>query len=438
MHRFIGRLLLVLALSALAPIATRAAPYTPPASPRTDTLLADNWRFLRADAAGAQAPAFDDSAWTTVSVPHTWNGLDGQNGGSNYYRGPGWYRNRFWLEATAADRPVYLRFEGASLVADVYLNGLFIGQHRGGFAAFVFDITSACTPGGWNSLAVRVSNANTADVAPLSGDFNICGGIYRGVHVITTSPLHIDPLNFGSPGVFLRTTQVSAESATLAIDVDVRNAAAESATANLSAHVVAADGTEVAQLQTAVDAPPGTSRTTLTTTIVAPHLWDGIRDPYLYHVWIELGNDRAPEQLHDLLVQPLGFRFFAIDPRTGFSLNGRSYPLRGVALHQDWPDIGWATGPAEHARNVALLQEIGANFVRLAHYQHPPETYDLLDRTGIAAWTEIPLVNQISAAAAFYANTRQQLTELVLQNFNHPSVLVWGIHNEPSRDTIPS
>ncbi len=438
MTRSTGRRLLALALSTFAVIATaRADLYTPPSSPRTDMLLADGWRFLRADAASAQDPAFDDSAWATVSVPHTWNGLDGQDGGSNYYRGPGWYRNRFWLDAATAGRRIYLKFEGVSLVADVYVNGTPIGQHRGAFAAFVFDITDACTPGAWNSLAVRASNASTADVAPLSGDFNICGGIHREVHVLTTSPLHIDPLNFGSPGVFLRTTQVSAASAELAVDVDIRNATAETASATLTAHVVAADGTAVARLQTAVDAPPGTSRATLATTITSPHLWDGVRDPYLYHVWIELAGNPAPDPLQDLVVQPLGFRFFAVDPMTGFHLNGRSYPLRGVSLHQDWPDRGWATGPAERARNIALLQEIGANFVRLAHYQHPPETYDLLDRTGIAAWAEIPLVNQISAAAAFHANTRQQLTELILQNFNHPSVLMWGLHNEPTSDTIP-
>jgi beta-galactosidase len=179
-------------------------------------------------------------------------------------------------------------------------------------------------------------------------------------------------------------------------------------------------------------------RVTQTGTIATPRLWDGKADPYLYRVWAEVGNGPQLAQICDLVEQPLGFRFFAIDPATGFSLNGRSYPLRGVAMHQDWQDLGWATRHAEQVRNVELLNELGANFVRLAHYQHPQETYDLLDRSGIVAWTEIPLVNTTSNAAPIYANLRQQLTELILQNFNHPSIVVWGLHNELRADPTPS
>ncbi|MET8764713.1 sugar-binding domain-containing protein [Lentzea sp. NPDC004782] len=194
---------LLVLISAMVVGAPAASAYVPPVV-RTATSLDANWRFLRADAAGAEAPAFDDSSWTAVSVPHTWNAFDGQDGGSNYYRGIGWYRKHFTPSAALAGRRLWLQFDGVNQVADVWVNGVRLGQHRGGFAAFRFDATSALKLNQDNVIAVKVDNSAAADVAPLSADFTFFGGIYRGVSLIGLDPLGVRMGDYGGPGVYLR------------------------------------------------------------------------------------------------------------------------------------------------------------------------------------------------------------------------------------------
>ena len=404
--------------------------YSPPSNPREDINLDSGWRFIRQDVTGAQTNGFDDSSWTLLDLPYTWNNLDGEDGGSNYYRGIGWYRRHYTVGAGEAGQRLFLKFDGANIVADVYVNGTLVGEHRGGFAAFAFDVTTDLNIGSDNVIAVKVSNASVSDVPPLSADFTFFGGIYRDVHLLTTDPVQVSPLDYGSPGVYLKPTSVTSNSANLQITTVVSNANTGSATATVRAIVTDA-ATNVVAILTNIVTLSGTSvSNVIANTVVSnPHLWDGLHDPYLYRTYIEIYRGTT---LIDLVSQPLGFRYFNIDPNNGFFLNGRYYDLHGVCMHQDWLDYGWALNNSQRETNFMFLAEIGATAIRLAHYQHHEYTYQLADRSGIIVWSEIPLVNSTTETTAFYSNAKQQLRELIRQNYNHPSVICWGMYNELS------
>jgi beta-galactosidase len=406
--------------------------YVPPASPRTDTVINTGWKHLRMDNSGASATAFDDATWASVTLPHTWNATDGQDGGSNYYRGIGWYRRHYTPPASAAGKRIYLQFDGANIVAVVYVNGTMVGTHRGGFSRFRFDVTAMMTPGSDNVIAVMVSNSGVGDVAPLNADFTFFGGLYRDVHVVVTEPVHVDALDFGSSGIYATPTNVSATSAMLGTGVRVRNAQTAAQAVTVDTVVVRADGSIAARLSATGNVAAGASSLlSATAAIPSPHLWNGVADPYLYTVFAEV---RVGGTVTDVGSVPLGFRFYSVDAAQGFSLNGQYLDLHGVNRHQDRLNMGWAITNAQHDEDMALIRELGANVVRLSHYQQAEYFHDLADRAGIVLWAEIPLVNEITASTAFTNNARQQLTELIRQNYNHPSVLFWGIGNEQRTD----
>ena len=410
--------------------ALSAQPYTPPASHRADILLDSGWRFIRQDVAGAQTNGFDDSSWTNLNLPHTWNNLDGQDGGNNYYRGIGWYRIHCPVDAGYTNREFFLKFDGANIVTDVYVNGNFVGEHQGGFAAFVLDVTPWLSAGTDNVIAVKVNNAANAGVPPLSADFTFFGGIYRDVHLLVTDPVQISPLDHGSPGVYLRPTEVSSNSANLQITTVVSNATPDAANVTVRAVITDAATNIVATLTNVVTLPAGSlSNVVAGTALANPHLWNGLADPYLYHAFVEIYDGT---NLTDLVGQPLGFRWFRVDPTNGFFLNGRYYDLHGVSLHQDWLDCGWALTDAQRETNFLFLKELGVTAMRMCHYQHNEYEYQLADRDGIILWSEIPLVNSTTETTAFYSNAKQQLRELIRQNYNHPAVVCWGMYNELS------
>lgn len=404
---------------------------TPPAT-RADVTIDSAWRFLRQDQTGASASAFDDASWAAVTLPHSWNATDGQNGGNDYYRGIGWYRRHYTLPADAAGKKVYLQFDGANIVADVFVNGSSLGQHRGGNSRFRFDVTAAMKAGADNVIAVKVSNAVVSDVAPLEADFTFFGGLYRDVHVLVTDPVHIDTQDYASSGVYLDTTEVSKSSAKLRARVRVQNARTTPAAVAVKTTLVRADGSIETTLSATGTVQPGaTAELAATATVASPHLWNGVADPYVYTAYSEL---QVAGTLTDWVSAPLGFRFYSVDAAKGFLLNGQYLDLHGVNRHQDRIDKGWAISDKDHEEDMALIRELGANVIRLSHYEQAQHFHDLADHAGVVLWAEIPLVNAISSSAAFSSNATQQLTELIRQNYNHPAIFFWGIGNEQRSD----
>ncbi|MBX3380985.1 MAG: beta galactosidase jelly roll domain-containing protein, partial [Phycisphaeraceae bacterium] len=397
--------------------------------PRQDTLLDDGWRFVREDVPGAEAPQFDDSSWQKVTLPHTWNAQDAQSG-PNYYRGPGWYRKRITLNENDLARINYLRFEGASIVADVYMNGQKLGQHRGAFGAFCFNATPA-QQFGENVIAVRVDNTKFPDIAPISGDFAIFGGFYRDVHLLSLDKRSIDPLDDASPGVYLLQEEVTPQRARVKVTVRLRNTSRSPWDAKVRCTIAGPKDTTVEEWMEMAGAV-SVQETSRVIEMQSPILWDGHRSssapkPSLYTVTIEtLDGDR----ITDRITQPLGLRSIRLDPDKGLFLNGEHYALHGANRHQDRQDKGWAISHADQDKDFDLLLEMGSTGVRLAHYQHSDYAYSLCDKNGLLVWAEIPLVDKIAPTPEFAANAKQQLRELIKQNFNHPSIICWSISNE--------
>jgi len=400
---------------------------------RESTLLDSGWRFMQGDppgeagqALGPADPNWIDSNWQTVSLPHNW-GWEQAQAGKDYYRGPGWYRRELNLEPEAGKR-YFLRFEAASLVADVYLNGTKLGEHRGGFGAFCFEITTNLSVTGTNLLAVRVSNKWEPDIAPLSGDFSVYGGLYRPVHLIETAAENFTLTDHASPGVAWLQTSVTEKRALLDVTAEISNGTTEKRPLTLVATVLDANGdTAATSIQQIILAPRVTAPFWLRVTVPHPHLWNGRPDPYLYKAIIEL---RAGNNVVDSVTQPLGLRFYRVDPDKGFFLNGKPYSLHGVNKHQDRFNKGWAVSDADLDEDMALIKEIGATVVRCAHYQHSDYFYSLCDKAGILVWAEIPQVNEITASTQFEETSRNQLLDLIRQNINHPSIFAWSLFNE--------
>ena len=388
-----------------------------------------NWRFILSDpGTNAANVGYDDSTWTNLNLPHSWDIPDGQTG-PTYFQGIGWYRNYFTVSTTNAGLHYFLKFDGAFLVADVWVNGIFMGEHQGGFSAFVFDVTTNITLGATNLIAVRLNNAVnsgiTTGIPPLSADFTMWGGIYRDVHLLMTDPVQISPLDFGSPGVFLMPTNVSASSANLQVTTVLANTGPVATNVMVRTVITDAATNIVTTLTNLVTMPSASSSNLVTSTIIAnPHLWNGLADPYMYQAYVEVWKG---SNVADLLVQPLGFRFFKIDPTNGFFLNGVPYDLHGVSMHQDWYNCGWALSAAQEVTNFMFIKEIGATAVRLPHYQHSDHTFVLGDQIGVILWSEVPNVRDVPTS---YTNILQQVHEMILQAFNHPSIICWGMYNE--------
>ncbi|KQY82477.1 hypothetical protein ASD35_26250 [Pelomonas sp. Root1444] len=400
---------------------------------RTTTPLDAAWRFQRADVAGAEAPGFDDAAWTAITLPHTYNGVDGETGGTPY-RGPAWYRRTLDIPAGAGTRR-FLEFDGATLAADVWVNGRHAGRHEGGFARFRFDITPLLQPGR-NLLAVRVDNTRLPHVAPLGGDFTVFGGLVRPVGLVETPDTHIELMDHGGPGVRVDIETLDTTRARLKVQVQLRNDGSRPAGRELRLTLRDAQGRSVAQQTRRLSLPAGgTDAVTAIVNVPQPHLWQGVKDPYLYRLSAELLDGR---DVADTVQLPVGLRQFGVDPQRGFLLNGKPYPLHGVNyFHAGRPGRGVAIGKPEIDEDLRILMDMGLTGLRLVHYQHPAYTYERADELGLVLWTEIPLNSAMEETPAFRDNLYSQLRELVRQNHHHASVAVWGIGNEVYRSDEP-
>jgi beta-galactosidase len=416
------------ALFAIAALSAPMCAVAAPPAPRASVDLDPGWRFRKTDTPGAEAPAFDDAAWAATTLPHTYNADDGADGGNNYYRGVGWYRRHLRLDRALAGKSLFLQFDGAATVTDVFVNGKPAGEHRGDFGAFCFDVTSLLKPGADNVIAVKVDNAKQADVAPLSADFTFYGGLYRDVRLLVLDPLSVTPLDDAGPGVYVAQTKVSERSADLTVTVRLRNGGATDRIATVRSVVTDATGKTAGAVEQNQRIPAGgVADAAQSITLASPHLWNGVSDPYLYHVTTEILDGK---RVVDRVEQPLGVRYFRVDPNAGLFLNGKHYALHGINRHQDRQGKGWAISAADHAQDYALIREMGSTGIRLSHYQHAQAFYNLCDQGGLVVWAEIPLVNSLNPGDAFASNAKQQLRELIKQNYNHPSILFWSLFNE--------
>ena len=346
-----------------------------------------------------------DDNWEKVTLPHTWNNLDGQDGGNDYYRGKCTYRKTILKKDLPLGEEHYLEINGANLSSVVYLNGEKLKSHDGGYSTYRVRLKDLRDE---NILEVTVDNSPSDRVYPQTADFTFYGGLYRDVRLISLPSSHFSLENLGTPGI-KATPDVKG---TLDVEVEV-------------------DGDYDSILYTLLDregkvvTEENSRETKVTLSVPSPHLWNGRKDPYLYYIKAELlkGEERLDE-----VGSEIGFRSFRIDPERGFILNGEEYPLRGVSRHQDRKDKGNAISKEDHEEDMALIMEVGANTIRLAHYQHDQYFYHLCDKNGIVVWAEIPYISQHMSQGR--ENTISQMKELITQNYNHPSIVVWGLSNE--------
>ena len=394
---------------------------------RQDILLNNDWNFRFSH-------QVQKGTEVRVDLPHTWNAQDALSGKIDYKRGIGNYEKNLFIRPEWKGKRLFIRFEGVNNIADVFVNRRHIGEHRGGYGAFIFEITGKVEYGKENSILVRVNNGEQLDIMPLVGDFNFYGGIYRDVHLLITDETCISPLDYASPGVRLIQDSVSHRYAKVRAIVDLSNGSSGNLEVELNVRLL--DGQRVVKEGTKNVNLSGNEvmQQELTFEIDQPHLWNGRQDPFLYQAEVTLFRNG---QMVDRVTQPLGLRFYRIDPDKGFFLNGKHLPLQGVCRHQDRSEVGNALRPQHHEEDVALMLEMGVNAVRLAHYPQATYFYDLMDKNGIIVWAEIPFVGPggyndkgFVDLPAFRANGKEQLKELIRQHYNHPSICVWGLFNE--------
>lgn len=394
---------------------------------RQDILLNNDWNFRFSH-------QVQKGTEVRVDLPHTWNAQDALSGKIDYKRGIGNYEKNLFIRPEWKGKRLFIRFEGVNNIADVFINRRHIGEHRGGYGAFIFEITGKVEYGKENSILVRVNNGEQLDIMPLVGDFNFYGGIYRDVHLLITDETCISPLDYASPGVRLIQDSVSHRYAKVRAIVDLSNGSSGNQEVELNVRLL--DGQRVVKEGTKNVNLSGNEvmQQELTFEIDQPHLWNSRQDPFLYQAEVTLFRNG---QMVDRVTQPLGLRFYRIDPDKGFFLNGKHLPLQGVCRHQDRSEVGNALRPQHHEEDVALMLEMGVNAVRLAHYPQATYFYDLMDKNGIIVWAEIPFVGPggyndkgFVDLPAFRANGKEQLKELIRQHYNHPSICVWGLFNE--------
>ncbi|MGN0529085.1 MAG: glycoside hydrolase family 2 TIM barrel-domain containing protein [Eubacterium sp.] len=370
---------------------------------RNIEIINKQWLFKKGE---GTVPSTLPADWEALDLPYTWNGKDGQDGGNDYYRGKGCFVKELAKSDFPEGEEHYIQLDGVNSSAEVYFNGKKIASHDGGYSTFrarLEDIQDS------NILAVIADNAPNDYVYPQVADFTFYGGIYRDVKLIGVAKNHFDLDYYGAPGI-MATPKINGADA----DVEVQ------AFADGTVEFTVTDGESIVASATAEGKNP-----TANIKIENVHLWDGVKDPFLYTLTAKLIADG---ETVDEISTRFGCRSFKIDPQKGFILNGREYPLRGVSRHQDRPDIGNALLPEHHREDIELICEMGANTIRLAHYQHSQVFYDLCDEKGLVVWAEIPYISKHMSDGR--ENTRTQMTELICQNYNHPCIVTWGLSNE--------
>lgn len=399
----------------------------------------DDWKFYKAnnstfftDFENGQKYFESQSQWTKlevwedVTLPHTYNRTDMQTD-RNFFEGKAVYTKTFSVDAASKDKRTFIKFEGVGAIAKLYINDNFIGEHKGGYSMFTYEITNSVNYDKPNTITVIADNASRKDIIPINQFlFPVYGGIYRPVHLITTNKTSFVVTDRAAPGIQIRQQNVSTKNADIEVSAKLETKEKTAQAAELWVEIRDYDGKLVqTEKQPVKISPQGVTYVKQAVKMKSPRLWDGIRDPYLYSVTAKIMS--GGKEL-DAVKEPLGVRKVEINGGQNVLLNGKPYPMYGVCRHQDREGFGSALSFAQHKEDMLMIKEMGATTIRLAHYQQSPEIYSLADTLGFLTWAEIPFVNRVS----YYENdnAKQQMTELVKQNMNHPSIYIWGVHNE--------
>ncbi len=439
--------------AALLPLTLLLGAPAPPSAPHPRVIQSLNeagWKFHYGDVQGVMAAGFVDSGWEKVSVPHTWNRIGEyaltRGPATNNKQGVGWYRLTYAAPPSAKGRRQYLDFAAVAIIADVWVNGVHVGQHKGAFSRFRFDVTQAWKPGAANLIVVKADNSKpaigstTQDVIPLAGDFFIHGGMYRGVQLIEANDVGIDLLDYGGPGVYVRPGLVEPwpsgdlnlngnnSLSRLAVTVRLRNQASRPRKLTLR---FLTQGSENFPRKF-VNVPAGQLAVEAEAFIADPVKWQSRSTNQIEELIVEVLDGK---RLIDSVTVPFGIRAFKFDANTGFTLNGQPLKLHGVSRHQDRAGKGYALSRADHAEDMSIMKEMGVNAVRMAHYQHDDAWAEEADKAGMVVWAEVPYVTTPSlsggeGSAEVFANAEQQTRELIRQNYNHPSIMMWSVGNE--------
>lgn len=368
-----------------------------------------------------------EQKWQDISIPHTWNATDMQNDKNNFYAGEAFYKKTFRPELSWQNKRLFLKFEGVATVAELYVNGAFAGNHKGGYSAFTIEISKLLKFGEDNEILVKVDNASRPDVVPINNTlFGVYGGIYRPVQLIVTEKVNIAVTDYASPGIYISQKNVTNKSADVNVEIKVENKNKDAQNVELLTFIYDMQGKLKLKKEASVTIlSQGRQFFNQDFKIVNPHLWQGLEDPYLYKVVTQIVSNGT---VIDEVIQPLGLRHFELKAEDGMYLNGKKVTMYGVCRHQDWLGLGSALSNENHDADLAIIKEIGATTIRLAHYQQSEYIYSKCDSIGFMVWAEIPFVNRVSTKEA--DNAKQQMTELIRQNYNHPSIYIWGLHNE--------
>jgi beta-galactosidase len=390
---------------------------------REKQTINSGWQFVLNDQ--PYLNSIDNAKWQKINLPHTWNALDIVDDTLGYHQGIGWYKKSIFIPAGYHNRHLELFFEGACNQTEVFINGKKVGEHSGGFTGFRIDLDGRVEAGKTNEIVVKVNNGKYLQdsIPPFSGDFNLMGGIYRDVWLLATNKIHFNN-HYGNTGILFETTEVSNAKASYIINtffVDNKIPITGSVEYQLLYDgVIVKSGKKLVKSFMA-------DKVSLKDEIPVPHLWSP-ETPNLYTLNVQLKNDR--NELLDEISQSVGFKWVGISDKHEFMLNGKLYKLKGASRHQDYKNVGNALTDPMHVRDIELMKEMGCNFLRIAHYPQDPAIYEACDRLGLITWSEIPVVDKVVNNKVFFDNSVLMMNEMILQNFNHPSIAIWGYHNE--------
>ena len=417
MKRIISLLLLVLI-------------YVPTGDARTVININDHWKFYKGECREGYRPKLDDSGWEKIRLPHTWNvtdSFDDRNADDGldisyyYYRGYGWYRKNLDISFESGQN-VYIEFEAANKVTDVWINGQYAGEHIGGYSGFRFNITPFIESGRRTLIAVRVNNAYHYDIPPHRADYTMYGGIYRDVRMIITDAACIER-------VLISTPRVTADAASLKLNTALKNNSVKGFKGTLELTLKKPQGDVCSRWKQNVSiAPDSVTRVIIEDVIFEPDLWSP-DNPTRYSIEVRLL--RNGKEI-DAISEKFGCRWFSFDADNGFYLNGRHLRLKGVNRHQDKAGFGNALSNEHHVRDIEIIKSMGANFLRLAHYPQDPAVLDACDSLGVLVWEEIPVITSVGKMK-FRQNAKNMLREMIMQHYNHPAIIIWGLMNETMR-----